>query len=325
MSKVNVLPILIIVLAGILTGCNEKPAENKGSVANVGSTSEVQINAADWPRTFKDGLGKEIVIEAKPKNIAALWYFYPEILVALEEPPASSTDKEYLSSLTYLKGKLDSTEELGDKMSPSIEKIISMNPDLIIATENHEDQYEALEKIAPVITLQTKAIYEDWQYGLRTVAEIIGREDKAEKVIDEMMNEITTGRETLKSIAGETVALIVSWDGKTFNVLGEGNPVYTLASDPEKGLGLTPDQTFKGNNNEFASFEGISTIEADHIFLIGDITKKEALMNNLEQSQVWNSLNAVKKDNVYLMDTSAITGGPLATEYALRNMINSLR
>ena len=54
--------------------------------------------------------------------MASLWYFYPEILVALGEPPAASTDKDYLSSLSYLKGKLDSTEELGDKLSPSIEK-----------------------------------------------------------------------------------------------------------------------------------------------------------------------------------------------------------
>lgn len=325
MQKGKVQLFLIILFVGILAGCNETPTGNKGSATNVESKPEINNDITDWPRTFKDGLGKNIVIKEKPKNLAALWYFYPEILVALEEPPAASTEKEYLSSLIYLKGKLDSTEELGDKLSPNIESIISIDPDLILATEIHAEQYEALEKIAPVITLKTKDIYEDWQYGLRTVAEIIGKEDEAEKVIDQMMNEITTGREALKSIEGESVALIVSWDGKTFNVLGEGNPVYTLAFDQEKGLGLTADAAFKGNNNEFTTFEGISTIEADHIFLIGEITKEKALMNNLEQSNVWNSLNAVKKGNVYLMDTSAITGGPLATEYALQNIINSLQ
>jgi len=129
----------------------------------------------------------------------------------------------------------------------------------------------------------------------------------------------------LKSMEGESVALILSWDGKTFNVLGEGNPVYKLAFDKEKGLGLTPDGAFKGTSNEFTAFEGISTIQADHIFLIGDITKKEGLMNDLHQSNVWNNLNAVKKGHVYLMDTSAITGGPLAIEYALQNITGALR
>lgn len=325
MQKMKGLLISMLLLAGILVGCNETPTGNKGSTTEGASTSAVNVVATDWPRTFKDALGKEIVIEKKPEKIASLWYFYPEILVALGEPPAASTEKEYLSSLSYLNGKLDSAEELGDKLSPNIEKILSTEPDYILATEHHEKMYDSLEKVAPVITLKSKDIYENWQYGLRTVAEIIGKEDEAEKVIDKMLKEITTGREALKSIQGESVALILSWDGKTFNVLGEGNPVYTLAFDKEKGLGLTPDDTFKGTNNEFATFEGISTVQADHIFLIGEITKKETLMNDLKQSKVWNNLNAVKKGNIYLMDTSAITGGPLAIEYALQNITNALR
>lgn len=315
----------ILLLAGILGGCNETPTENKDISTKETTTSAVQQDTTDWPRTIKDALGKEIVIEKKPEKIASLWYFYPEILVALGEPPTASTDKEYLSSLAYLNGKLDSTEELGDKLSPSIEKTLSTEPDFILATEHHEKLYESLEKIAPVITLKYQDIYEDWQYGLRTVAEIIGKEDEAEKVIEKMMQAITTGREDLKSIEGESVALIVSWDGKTFNVLGEDNPVYTLAFDKEKGLGLTPDTTFNGKSNQFSAFEGISTIQADHIFLIGDITKKETLLSELNENNVWNNMNAVKKANIHLMDTSAITGGPLAMEYALQNITKALK
>ncbi|WP_195573981.1 ABC transporter substrate-binding protein [Paenibacillus sp. 1001270B_150601_E10] len=324
MPKMKGLLIAILLLAGMLAGCNGKPAEHKGSTTK-GATASAAIVEAEWPRTFKDALGKEIIIQKKPNKIASLWYFYPEILVALGESPAASTEKEYLSSLSYLKGKLDSAEELGDKVSPSIENILSIEPDYILATEYHDKNYDSLEKIAPVITLNTKDIYEDWQYGLRTIAKIIGKEDEAEKVIDNMMHEITTGREALQSIQGESVALIISWDGKTFNVLGEGNPVYTLAFDKEKGLGLTPDDSFTGTNNEFTAFEGLSTVQADHVFLIGDITKQETLMNELKQSKVWNNLNAVKKDHIYVMDTSAITGGPLAIDYALQNITNALR
>ncbi|MFZ4199209.1 ABC transporter substrate-binding protein [Lysinibacillus sp. NPDC056220] len=325
MQKMKGLCFSILLLAGILGGCNETPTENKGISTKETSTSAIQQDTTDWPRTIKDALGKEIVIEKKPEKIASLWYFYPEILVALGEPPTASTDKEYLSSLAYLNGKLDSTEELGDKLSPIIEKTLSTEPDFILATEHHEKLYESLEKIAPVITLKYQDIYEDWQYGLRTVAEIIGKEDEAEKVIEKMMQAITTGREDLKSIEGESVALIVSWDGKTFNVLGEDNPVYTLAFDKEKGLGLTPDITFNGKSNQFSAFEGISTIQADHIFLIGDITKKETLLSELNENNVWNNMNAVKKGNIHLMDTSAITGGPLAMEYALQNITKALK
>ncbi|KGX87328.1 iron-siderophore ABC transporter substrate-binding protein [Pontibacillus litoralis] len=323
MQQLKGLLVTLLLLVGILAGCNETPADNKVSTKEDTSSAANNIDATEWPRTFKDAFDKEIVIEKQPEKLASIWYFYPEILAALGEQPVATTEKEYLSSLSYLKGKLDSAEELGDKLSPNIEKILSTEPDYILATEHHEEMYDSLEKIAPVITLKSEDVYEDWQYGLRTVAEIIGKEEEAEKVIDKMMKEITKGRDALTSIEGETVALILSWDGKTFNVLGEGNPVYTLAFDKEKGLGLTPDDTFKGANNEFTSFEGISTVQADHIFLIGDITKEEKLMSELEGSNVWNDLNAVKKGNVYLMDSSAITGGPLATEYALHHMLNA--
>lgn len=273
MKKRKGLLIPTLLLAGMLAGCNQAPAENKSSTTEAAPVSTVKADTPDWPRTFKDSLGKEIVIEKKPEKLASLWYFYPEILVALGEPPAASTEKEYLSSLAYLTGKLDRAEELGDKLSPSIEKILSVEPDLILATEQHEKMYDSLEKVAPVITLKSKDIYDDWQYGLRTLAEIIGKEDEAENVIAKMMKEITAGREALQSLQGESVALILSWDGKTFNVLGEGNPVYTLAFDKEKGLGLTPDGAFQGT----------------------------------------------------AMDTSAITGGPLAIEYALQNISTALR
>ncbi len=321
----GLLILLLLVLVGVLTSCSNTATENKGNETKDDPISnDAQIETAAWPRTFQDALGKEFVIEKKPDKLASLWFFYPEILVALGESPVAATEKEYLSSLSYLQGKLNTAEELGDKVSPNIERIFSLDPDFIIATEHHEKLYEELEKIAPVIVFNTKDIFEDWQYGLREVAKIIGKEDEAEKVIERMLTEIATGRESLQFVKEESVALIISWDGKTFNVLGEENPVYTLAFDKERGLGLTPDQSFKGNPNEFSTFEGLSTIEADHIFLIGNITKEEALMHDLEQSSVWGNLTAVKKGNVYLMDTSAITGGPLAIQYALQNIISNL-
>lgn len=48
----------MLLLSGILAGCNEAPAGNKGSTKKGTSTSAVNVDATDWPRTFKDALGK---------------------------------------------------------------------------------------------------------------------------------------------------------------------------------------------------------------------------------------------------------------------------
>ncbi|GGG28580.1 ABC transporter substrate-binding protein [Lysinibacillus alkalisoli] len=319
----------VLLLMVVLTGCGKEAVKDKEEQVNETTEQKkataTSIETAEWPRTYTDGLGKEIVIEQQPERLASLWFFYPEILAALDETPVGTTEKEFLSTLSYLEGKLDTTEELGEKTAPDIEKLLSTQPDIILATEHQQKIYDALVKVAPVVTLNSADIFNDWQYGLREVAKVIGKEDKAEAVIEQMMSDISIGRTDLAKFKEESIALIVSWDGKTFNVLGEDSPIYTLAFDKERGLGLTPDDGFTGTSDEFASFEGISSITADHIFLIGDITKKDKLIQDIEESQVWNNLNAVQKDNVYMMDTSALTAGPLAIQYALDNMITALQ
>lgn len=76
MQKMKGLCFSLLLLAGILGGCHETPAVNKElSKKEEASFSTIQVNANDWPRTIKDALGKEIVIEKKPEKIASLWYF----------------------------------------------------------------------------------------------------------------------------------------------------------------------------------------------------------------------------------------------------------
>ncbi len=72
MLKIKGLLISMLLFAGILAGCNETPAENKDS-----TTEAVNVDATDWPRTFKDALGKEIVIEEKPEKNGFTMVFLP--------------------------------------------------------------------------------------------------------------------------------------------------------------------------------------------------------------------------------------------------------
>lgn len=317
---------LMLLLIGVLVGCAEKYKEDEGMLTDNAPSEKNRNNIEDtaWPRTYVDALGKEIIIDKKPGNIASLWYFYPEIFVALGKELSASSEVEYLSSLSYLQGKLDGVVELGNKMEPNMETLLTTQPDFILATDYHSEIYDSLEKIAPVITLSHNEIYPDWRLGLRTVAEIIGEEQKAEEVIERLLSDIKDGRETLKGLKGQKVILIASSDGKSFYIENEVDPVYKLAFDPEVGLGLTPDTTFNDAENKTTTFEGISTVQADHIFLISDMVKGKEIMKELQQSSIWNGLTAVQKDQVYVMDTSAITGGPLATQYALESMLEAL-
>ena len=68
MQKIKGLLFSMLVLAVILGGCNKSPAENKELTTEDTSSSSVSIEATDWPRTIKDALGKEFVIEKTRKS-----------------------------------------------------------------------------------------------------------------------------------------------------------------------------------------------------------------------------------------------------------------
>lgn len=68
MQKIKGLLVSMLLLSGILAGCNEAPAENKGSTKEGASTSAVNVDATDWPRTFKDALGKKLLSRKTRKD-----------------------------------------------------------------------------------------------------------------------------------------------------------------------------------------------------------------------------------------------------------------
>lgn len=319
----------LIMLVSLLAGCNSAtksdstaPPESIPTNEKKGSTTDTTV----WPRTFVDFEGNEVVIEKEPEKIVSLWYSYPEFLIPLGEIPTGATDGTFLASLAYLKDveAMKPVEELGDKLSPNIEKIVELEPDIILATSSHGEIYDSLVKIAPVVVLDREGFYEDWRVGVRTFGELLGKEAEAEVVIDEIMTQISNGRDTLKSVEGETVVLIKTWDGKSYYVESPNDPSYIYAFDTELGLGLTPDPASMEIAGENVSMEGLSTIQADHIFLEADISLSQAILDDLANNSVWNSLNAVKSGNVYFLDISAVTGGPLATKYGVQSIIDAL-
>lgn len=326
MRKIVGILFSLFIITSFTTGCGQAKDKQIVEEKIVGEEKTSSETNSAWPRTFVDAKGVEVVIENKPERIASLWYSYPEFLVAFGELPIATTEGKFLASLNYLQSVqgMDTVEELGDKLSPNIEKIVDLNPDLILATSNHEEIYETLVKIAPVAVLDRESFYADWRLGVTTFGELLGEEEKAEDIINNILNQMKDGRESLKNLEDETVALIKTWDGKSYYLESPKDPSYIYTFDGELGLGLTPDEAFVEMGGENVSMEGLSKIDADHIFLEADISLNESILKDLENNSVWNSLKAVKNGNVYFLDISAVTGGPLATEYGINSIINAL-
>lgn len=298
--------LLIVATIWLTAGCGQSGPENtktaeepKPTVASDGSTGP-----ATFPRTIKH-LNGETAIQAKPLKIATPYIGFVDYLAVLDEYPIAAqgveTIKHNFPSLRkHIAGK-DITD-LGQQ-EVDLEKLLAAQPDIIIAADDMKDQYEKLSGIAPTVIFPQAG---DWRETLQQIAEVIGKEDKAASVLADFDRKSAEYKEKLAFRSEETV-LFTMYSGKDqFIVWNDGrfDPFY-------KGLGLKPVQGTVPAGK--ISLEGLSTLNPDHLFVINNwqTPVEGGVKEALKDSKVWNSMNAVKNNQVYYLEDPSLPG-PMA-------------
>ncbi len=318
MKKLLGLIVSLALMTGILAGCASTPVENNTS------TPEISSMEAAWPRVYTDALGREVVLEKKPEKPALLFFRNFEHLFLLGEPPVAATEIDMLSewaTLTPYKEKYD-IADIGSMGAPNVEKLLEIEPDLIIMYSGQYENYGAeMEKIATVITVDSNE--NNWQGALREYGKIFGKEEQAENEIKKIENLITTSKQNLEAYSDKTFGVIMLGDKQFWAFTTQ------FVFNPDNGLGLNPpnnyvDMTIKGKE---ISLEGLAAMNPDYMFVAdisGSSGKLENYLKDLKSNSVWNSLNAVKSGNVYALDSSIAAGGPLGVELGVRTIIESI-
>lgn len=206
MKKCMGLIVSIALLVGTLAGCAGTPNTSSSESPNPASSvteavkSETNEQESDkWPRTYVDTLGRKVVLEKKPEKVALLFFRNFEHLFLLGESPVAATDINVLGEWESLDPyKNNAIADLGSIASPNIEKLLEIEPDLIIAVSSRYESYGGkLDLIAPVITVDSNE--NNWQGALREYGVIFGKEQKAEEEIARIEAFIATSREQLKA------------------------------------------------------------------------------------------------------------------------------
>lgn len=304
--------ILLLSLAATACGTNTNPATptdntNGGtSEAAVGDSDTTSGNAAqtaNFPITIQHDKG-ETVLNEKPKKVAVTYFPYADHLFAIGEQDvvAGVVGLKSLQNFPVYDAytKQDKIADLGD--TASMESILALDPDVIIAWEDDEKIYDQLSKIAPTILIRQS---ENWQDTIGKVAAVVGEEAKAEQYIADYNAKLDALAAKMDETGakGKTAIFMMTW-GKGFNYYGgvRMEPYYDR-------LGFAKFDHMK----DWAeiSLEGVAGINPDYIFLGEDFTgAAELTLDALADNPVWNGLKAVKNGNLYPIDTEIV--GPLA-------------
>lgn len=150
MRKTELFTKLVVVLIWLaflafLSGCSGQG----------GSQTKQPTPDKGFPVTVTDDLGRQVKIEAEPQRIISLSPSNTEILFAL------GLDKRIVGVTTFCNypPEAQDKEKVGGFSDPSIEKIVSLKPDLVVAGDLHAKIADELQKLSiPVIVVSPKSI-----------------------------------------------------------------------------------------------------------------------------------------------------------------------
>lgn len=322
-SKPLLLAISLLTVAAI-AACGTKTETNGASAGSSPSASASASPAAASPaaaeRTITDGQNRTVKVPANPKRVVV--HLYAAEMMALGVKPVGTNliNASQVLSADQLKG----IEDTG-ATAPSAEKVLSLNPDLIVLPDYLDAKdIEALSKIAPTVVLKYA---DDVFTRLRTIGDVLGKSKEAGEWIAKYEAKAKEKKALLKSTMkpGETASAFISYQDKMLYVYAGQNLGTTLYD----GLGFTPPpkvaELLAKNKNlpwQSISVEALPEYAGDRIFLVvneanADVKKRsDELMN----SPVWRNLPAVKNGKAYVIGSNWALYNPLTLDMLLDEM-----
>lgn len=218
-----------------------------------------------------------------------------EIVYALGRGGEVVGNTEYC---TYPKESLE-VAKVGGYFSPSLEKILALNPTLVIMQKNNYKLSQKLEKLG----IKTKVVDIDTISNIKNSILEIGEMLDANQKADEIVAEIENGLQSLSNIVKDKKILIVI-----------GHNTSLVSRVFVAGQNLYFDEIIKasGNKNAFEStregqpilnMENIIATDADIVILLAHSMKEKGLsMDDLINPWLKLPISAAKTKSIYIID-----------------------
>ncbi|MTJ50259.1 iron-siderophore ABC transporter substrate-binding protein [Dolichospermum sp. UHCC 0259] len=288
--------ISLLIVTACYSGFYQKPEEIKVKPSALGAEC----------RLVKHELG-ESCVPIQPKRVIVTEQLALEVVLALGIKPIAAPESTFVANkANFLGNKIAGINYIGKENQLNIEAIVKLHPDLIVSLYGiNPETYKLFSQIAP--TVKVKYSQSGWKDSLQQMGDILNKSDIAKKLLTQYQEKLTN----LRFLLGDKVNKIkvsvsrfhgqiqlpefrsqYSFPGSILAELGISMPVY------QRQLIKSPD-----DNLIILSLERIDLLDADILFVAVDPGAKE-LFHKYQNSQLWQTLNVVKNQQVYNVDSS---------------------
>ena len=251
-------------------------------------------------RMVTDREGTEVNIPTKIEKIISTASSNTEVLMALGLGDKLVAIDKYSTDIEGINTELPQI----DFLNPDAETIIGLEPDIVIASGHNktgsvEDPFKAISEAGiPVVYIPSSdsidGIYKDIEF----IADVVNERSKGKEIVDDMKAQV----EEIKAI-GDTIT-----DKKS--VYFEISPAPYLSSFG-KSTFLNEMIEIIGAKNIFENEEGWisptaeAIIDANPDVIITNAGYMENPTEEIKSRDAWENINAIKNNEVYLVDQNA--------------------
>ncbi len=309
--------LLIMVLAGVvaLTGCGQKGQD--AAIKNNASSgqNQAQQDAATYPMTIKDDAGRTVVLQKKPEKIIALG----TLINTLYDVGGKSIARCDVNAGDFLPEGTENLPTVGKVYNINMEKLVSLQPDLVIAQVGIHDKYISMletNKI-PVIAVQMKT-YDDVAEKYKLFGDLCGTSEKADELVKNMKQKTDDVVSKLPQSPKKVVILYVTSQDVSVKLDNSiaGN-VAQILKLKNIASGIKPDKM--GAENAPFSMEKIVESDPDVILVTTMVSSKELaeerIKKDLESNPAWSGLRAVKENKIVYLPQNLFLSNPGAEFY----------
>ena len=290
---------LILAMSLILSSCNNNASTNQGAL-------DIENNKGDTI-TYQSENGP-IEVPANPQRVIVLSSFAGNVM---------SLDVNLVGVDSWSKmnprfeAELNGVEEVTDE---SLEKIIELDPDLIIGLSNINN-IDKLNQIAPTITYTYGKV--DYLTQHLEVGKLLNKEKEAQEWIDDFKSRAQNYGEEIKREIGEdtTVSVIENFD-KQIYVFGDNWGRGTEILYQEMKLKMPEKvQEMALNDGYYAlSLEVLPEYAGDYVIF----SKNQDTDNSFQETSIYKNITAVKNNRLFEVNAKEFYfNDPITLEFQL--------
>ncbi len=215
--------VMLVLSMALIVGCGDngdEPVESEDQEQAADQENDEQEDEAAeedaqeeeeavYPKTVVDSYDREVVLESRPETLVSIAPSITEIIFALERGDLLIGRTDFCD----YPAEVSEVESIGSLMEPNIEKIVELDPDVVIAsTHFSRESLEKMEELGlTVLVFYGSEDFEGTFYTIEVIGELFEEEEKASEIVSDMKETIADVKERVEGLEKPSVYYVIGF------------------------------------------------------------------------------------------------------------------